>query len=67
MGLADTNRHMRGIELTQEDADILFFHLNGSEAYKYAIADRNDYAIMHARTVLATVGCRATRDRAFAA
>jgi hypothetical protein len=67
MGLAATNRHMRGIELTQEDSDILFFHLNGNEAYEYAIADRNDYAIMLARTTLAVAGCRATRDRAFTA
>ena len=33
------------------------------EAYEYGISDRNDYAVMLARTVIAQVGCRATRSR----
>jgi hypothetical protein len=46
--------------LTVEDQAILTWLPN---QYENAISDRNDGAIMTARTVLAATGCRATRDR----
>jgi hypothetical protein len=48
-------------QLTPEDEGI-FSGLNWVE-YEYSIADRNDYAVMHARTAIAHYGCRATRER----
>lgn len=36
-------------------------------AYQLGVSDRNDYAIMLARTILADVGCKATRERAMPA
>lgn len=64
MALAETCRAMRGIELTQEDQVALYVAGLG-EMHEYAngIADRNDAAIMKARTALAQAGCRATRNR----
>lgn len=55
---------MRGIELTPEDQVALYAAALG-ETHEYAngIADRNDAAIMRARTTLAQAGCRATRNR----
>ena len=68
MSLASLNRHMRGIELTPEDEGILaFLDLSDYARYELSIADRNDAAIMHARTVLAMAGCRASRDRSMPA
>ena len=55
--------------LTPEDEFIfagLHCYSGGSfnhEAYELGIADRNDYAIMVARTVLREIGCPATRRR----
>lgn len=65
---AELNRSMRGIQLTPEDEVVL--HVAGlGDAHEYAnaISDRNDAAIMLARTALADRGCRATRDRAMPA
>jgi hypothetical protein len=56
-------------QLTPEDQYIMdLFHCQSGgsfnrEAYELHIADRNDYAVMLARTVIASVGCRATRSR----
>ena len=56
---------VREYSLTPEDDCINLFHtgMGHQEEYDYAIADRNDYAVMVARTILAARGCRATRDR----
>jgi len=48
---------------TDEDVAIAYWRVGRDDAYSNAICDRNDYAIMRARTMLAQVGCRATRDR----
>jgi len=60
--LAELDRGLRGVTLTDLDA-----YINGcmgrSEDYAAGIADRNDYAIMLARTTLAQTGCPATRNR----
>lgn len=61
------NRHeFQGI--TDEDRDAFFaagLQPYGvvQPCYDYGIADRNDYAVMLARTVLSSVGCRATQKR----
>ena len=59
------NRPHMSPQLTEIDQIIFAFEINVShnEEYTLAIADRNDYAIMLARTTLAKAGCRATRDR----
>lgn len=61
--LAELDRSMRRVELTDEDGDILCRRWDDFQNYVRGIADRNDYAVMLARTTLAKVGCRATRDR----
>lgn len=54
-------------EWTPEDEGVMHqfgaAHGVGSVAYEICIADRNDYAVMLARTHLARAGCRATRNR----
>lgn len=61
-GLGPLDRSMQGLDM--EPLDEYINSLQGECAdYANAIADRNDYAIMKARTVLAMTGCRATRDR----
>ena len=62
MAIADTNRGMRGLELT--DLDYFICADRGEiEDYNNAISDRNDYAIMAALDAAARLGCRATRNR----
>ena len=64
MAIAELCRSMRGITLTREDETALYVAgLGDQHEYANGIADRNDYAIMLARTTLAAAGCRATRDR----
>ena len=64
MSIASLNRHLRGIELTDEDHAAFFDIGMGYDAeYAYGVADRNDAAVMLARSSLAAKGCRATRDR----
>ena len=53
----------RSEALTPEDEAIMYWHVDHQSVYEYSIADRNDFAIMKARTVLALTGCKATRDR----
>lgn len=53
--------HESFYSMTQEDQGIVAWLPN---AYENSIADRNDAAVMLARTVLASRGCRASRDRA---
>jgi hypothetical protein len=65
---AELDRDIRGITLTPEDDAALYVAALGDRhEYSNGIADRNDYAIMLARTVLAVRGCRATRNRAMRA
>lgn len=63
--ISELNRSMRGITLTNED-EVAFYvaALGESHEYSNSIADRNDAAIMQARTLLAHTGCKATRNRA---
>ena len=63
MSIADTNRGMRGLEFTQEDQCVFAERLDEVSDYQYAISDRNDAAVMLARTVLAASGCKTTRNR----
>jgi hypothetical protein len=64
MSIAETCRAMRGIQLTREDETALYVAALGEQhEYSNGIADRNDYGIMLARTVLAVHACRATRSR----
>src|SRR5690348_11855777 len=51
------------LPLTLEDQCISTFRLCSDDAYEYSVADRNDFAVMLARTSLAAHGCRAVRDR----
>ncbi len=68
MSLADLERGQRGIVLTDEDEGIMWnLDCCEYERYKMSIADRNDSAVMLARTMLAKAGCRATRNRAMPA
>ena len=64
-GIAEINRGSRRIQLTDEDECIFRFSLNRSntEEYEAGISDRNDAAIMLARTALSMAGCRATCKR----
>lgn len=62
MNLNQTLPHFPHANLTSWD-EWIFSRLGWQEAYEYGIADRNDYAIMLARTTIALVGCRATRSR----
>lgn len=68
MSLAETDRAMRGIQLTPED-EAAFYAASLGERHEYSngTADRNDAAIMRARSTLAAAGCRATRNRAMPA
>lgn len=64
MSLADIDRGQRGIELTNEDESILWdLDCTEYDRYTMCVTDRNDYAVMLARTTLAKAGCRAIRDR----
>ena len=56
----EINRSKRGITLTDEDAIITASLLGEIADYSYAISDRNDAAIMSARSILTHAGCRAT-------
>ena len=67
MSIVDTNRAMRGISLTDEDVSIFDGWVSYIGQYDAAIDDRNDYAVMLARTVLTEHGCRATCKRAMPA
>jgi seryl-tRNA(Sec) selenium transferase len=50
-------------QISPEDQYVLECVLGYHGAYEALVSDRNDAAIMHARTQLAQVGCPATRDR----
>lgn len=56
-------RHQRGIELTWEDSEILSVRMTEYEQYQLSVCERNDYAVMAARSLIARIACRATRDR----
>lgn len=62
MPLGELCRAMRGLDMDPLDIYI-GQRLGEMEDYANAIADRNDAAIMTARTRLAADGCRAVRDR----
>lgn len=64
MSLAALDRSIRRIDLTPEDETALYLAgLGERHEYSNGISDRNDAAIMLARTALAASGCRATRNR----
>jgi hypothetical protein len=67
--LAELHRALDGINLTDEDQAIFLFHghMSDIEQYEASISDRNDYAVMVARTAIARIGCRSTRARAMPA
>lgn len=62
-GLTELEHGERGIVLTDEDYWLMRERFCDYEHYNLSICERNDAAIMAARTVVAVTACRATRNR----
>ena len=61
--MVPVNHFAANERISDDDLYVLECIHGRDQAYYALVADRNDAAVMLARTALAKYGCRATRDR----